>query len=290
MEQVIVLKYDGLSAKFGEMDAHEAAESIRGFADFTRRLAEAVYGGKEAQVQSAVRGIHHGSVEFEFVFKFLVEGAGMLASVWPPSVSPMDLIKVLTECIKLLKHLGGQPPASIKKADHGSVYVENNTGQVINIGQLTVNLVLENKEVSRAAQKFVKRPLERSADEVKIMVDSQEVANINREEAQSFVPIDASNILIENTAEVYLSVGTAVLQGKTRWRFTDGRNHFSAQIEDLDFLGRVERGEERFGRGDVMLVKLRTTQKQAGGKLRAEYTIEEVLDHTPAQQTQGRLF
>ncbi|CAO3350656.1 hypothetical protein [Azospirillum melinis] len=292
MEQVITLKYDGLAARIGEMDANDAAESIRGFSDFTRRIAEAVYGAKQGEVKSAVRGIHHGSVEFEFIFKFLTESAGALASVGLPMLpmAPKDLVKIIIEAIKLLKHIGGKPPASIRKADNNSVYVENNTGQFINIQNLTLQVVLDNKEVSRAAQKFVRKPLERAADEMKIVVDKQEVANVNREEAQAFVPIDASDILAENTAEVYLSIGTAVLQGKTRWRFTDGRNHFSAQITDLDFLDRVEQGEERFGRGDVMLVRMRTTQKRAGTKLRAEYVIEEVLDHTPAQQSQGRLL
>jgi len=286
-QQAITLKYDGgLLAGEGEMDALEAAEAIRGFSDFTRRAVEALY-GEQAEVKSMVRGVKYGSLEIPFLIKFLGEGSALLAST---GMSPQDLLKTVVEAVKLMKALGGKPPASIKKADHGSVYVESNNGTITTVNQMTVNLVL-SPEAGRDLQKFVRRPLAGgAADILRIIADQTEVANVNREEASNFIPIDASDVVAENTNEVYLTIAATVWIGKTRWRFFDGRNTFSALIEDHEFLSRVDAGEVRFGKGDTLFVRLRTTQKKVGAKLRAEYVIEEVLDHQWNQMRQGNLF
>ena len=286
MEQAaITLKYDGFIAGEGEMDAREAAEAIKGFADFSRRVGEALYG--KAHVKSTIRGVHHGSVEFDFLLRFLTEGAGLLASIAGPA---KELLKILPEILKVLQHLKGQPPASVKKADNGSVFVENNSGQIINVSNLTLNLALD-PETSRAVQKFVRKPLQGSAEKVKVLVDRQEIANVNQEEAKFFVPIEAGEVLAENTNDVYVTVGTAVLDGtNTKWRFHDGTRKFPAVIEDAEFLNQVGHGEVRFGKGDVMYVRMRTTQKRVGRGLRSEHVIEEVLDHRPAAFGQARLL
>ncbi|WP_448191246.1 hypothetical protein [Azospirillum sp. sgz301742] len=286
-EQAITLKYDGgFQAGEGEMNALEAAEAIRGFTDFTRRAVEALY-GEGAEVRAMVRGVKHGSLDIPFLIKFAGEGAALLAST---GLSPQDLLKLIAESIKLMKSLGGKPPTSIKTADNGSMIVESNNGTINHVGQMTVNLVL-SPEAGRDLQKFVRRPLAGgAADLLKILADETEIANVNREEAPSFVPIDAGNVVAENTNEVYLTIATAVLVGKTQWKFYDGRNTFSAVIEDREFLSRVDAGEVRFGKGDTLFVRLRTTQKKVGTKLKAEYVIEEVLDHRWNQKKQGSLF
>lgn len=287
-QQALTLKYDGFLAHEGEMDAREVAEAIRGFADFSGRIAEVMY-GRGIQVQSTVRGVREGSLEIPFLIKFTGEALGILASMGLP-IPPMDFLKILAECIKLLKALGGSKPTNIKKAENGSVLVETNNGTIVNVNQLTVQLVMD-PQTTRAAQKFVRKPLQNSAEVVKILTDhAEEIAKVNRQEAAAFVPMDGSNVLVENTSEVYVTISTATLRGKTRWRFYDGKNSFSADIEDQDFLARVDQGQERFGKHDALFVRLRTRQKQFKGKLRAEYAIEEVMDYLPSHQLQGRFL
>lgn len=286
MDEVFVLKYDGLTASQGEMDAYDAADALRGFADFSRRVAEGVY-GKKIELRTTVRDIRHGSLEIELLNHLLSpETVGLLATIYEHGPS---VLKIVLECIKLFKHLQGQPPSNIKKAENGSVFVENNSGTIINVNQLTLNVVLDEK-AGRAVQNFVKRPLERSADKLMIMNDNEEVARITHEESRYFGPIDGNDLLTEHTSEMYLKIATTVFEGKSRWKFHDGRNPFFARIDDQSFLDRVERGQERFGRGDTLLVRLRAMQKKANGSLKAEYVIEEVLDHIPTTSAQGSLF
>ena len=56
-------------------------------------------------------------------------------------------------------------------------------------------------------------------------------------------------------------------------------------ISDCEFLAAINRGEERFGKGDVLFVELETTQTLANGKIIVSYDIQKVLDHkTSAEQ------
>ncbi|MQP67064.1 hypothetical protein GE253_17185 [Niveispirillum sp. SYP-B3756] len=286
MEDIFLLKYDGLSATMGEMDAYDVADALRGFADFSRRVSEGVY-GRKMEIRTSVRDIRHGSVEIEFLTRILSsENMALLVTMYEhlPSV-----LKVIGECIKLFKHLQGQKPASIKKAENGSVLVENNSGTILVFNQSTVNIALDQK-TGRSVQSFIKKPLGRSADTLVIKADGREIANINREESQYFFPIDSTDLLTETKSEIYLTIATTVFEGHAQWRFHDGRDTFSARIEDQVFLDRVERGEERFGKGDALLVRLRAMQKRANGRLVAEYVIEDVIKHMPTSELQGKLL
>jgi hypothetical protein len=46
-----------------------------------------------------------------------------------------------------------------------------------------------------------------------------------------------------------------------------------------DFMSRIESGEKRFGKADVLLVDLRQTQFAIDGELKSEYRITRVLEH-----------
>ena len=64
-----------------------------------------------------------------------------------------------------------------------------------------------------------------------------------------------------------------------KWRLTDGDATFHAAIADLNFLNKVDRGEEEFSRTDILRVELRTTQWRTDSGLRTEHTVERVIEH-----------
>ena len=276
MEGRIILKYDGGSAAKGEMDAYAVADAIRSFADFTRALGVGLY-GKNSQTKVRVAASRPGSHEIVFYYQ-IVEASAAMVSVMSGLPSPGDLWALAKDCFALIKHLQGEPPKRLQKAGDGAVMVENNQGTINNFAGATVNLIMQPR-VSRAASGFVRRPLTACANRLDILQGDEVITSANDDEARSFVPLDCSNVLTTHTAEVYLTVATAVLEGGARWKFSDGRNTFPVEIEDIVFMDRVMKGEERFGKGDTLLVRLRSVQKKDQGQLRAEYTIEEVLEH-----------
>ena len=69
-----------------------------------------------------------------------------------------------------------------------------------------------------------------------------------------------------------------------RWRLTDGQNTFSVQVNDEDFLRRVDANQVSFAKGDVLICKLRTKQWQVEDGVRSEYELVEVVEHRSARQ------
>lgn len=78
---------------------------------------------------------------------------------------------------------------------------------------------------------------------------------------------------------VLLQIESAVFKDDNKWRFSDGATPFFAEISDPDFLARINSGDERFGKGDVLVVDLRRTQSISDTGLKTELAVEKVLEH-----------
>ncbi len=88
----------------------------------------------------------------------------------------------------------------------------------------------------------------------------------------------------DGVSNVTLSLVSPVFKDGNKWRFNDGLADFAAAVLDTDFIAQVENGE-RFGKGDLLAVEMRTVQTRIGFKLNIERTIIKVLKHiTPPTQ------
>lgn len=143
--------------------------------------------------------------------------------------------------------------------------------------------------MTRAAAGFVKKPLERAADQLAVMAQETRVTEVSRAESGLFCPLDMSGVINTHVAEIFLVVAALVFEGESRWKFSDGYNTFPAEIEDEAFRARVMDGIERFGKGDGLLVRLRSVQKIVNGRLVTEQFIEEVLEHKAWEPGQGEI-
>ena len=274
MPEIVNLKYEGaLIEEHSGMDAYEVADAIDGFADFLRSIAQANYG--ETKLQLSISGLRQGSFEIQFLFEVAAAANTALNALGAVSLS--DAIK---QAVELLKHLRGNSPKSIKQTDRGSVIVENNNGQIIVVNQPIVTAIV-NGDASQSAEKFLRRPLNNEADKVQITVDGKKAAEISKSIADSFVPIGNGENLGESVSEPHLTIQALVLEGDGQWRFSDGKNKFRAEISDEAFLSQVKTGRERFGRGDILKVRLRSRQEKIRGQLRTTHVIEKVLEHEP---------
>lgn len=277
MQGNITLKYDGGDASRGELDAYAAAEAIKSFYDFSKYLTSEMY-GEEAVIEARISAFRKGSHEIEFLLQ-LTEGAALIKSVADAFSGPADFISLFKDVFSLIKHLKGNPPKEVKKADNGGFIVENNSGEINVYNNPTINLVLRDPQLSKAAAGFVNRPLRKSANTLALLNGNAVIDRIDEEQSRSFVPLNLSDVLTTNTAETYLTISTAVLEGSNSWKFSDGRSSITAKIEDEEFLSKVQNGIERFGKGDGLRVMLRSTQLRERGNLKATYAIEEVLEH-----------
>jgi len=277
MKTSVALRYEGPALDSGRMSVYEASANMIAFSEFMVAAVKSTY-GDAAEAHAEVAGFEHGSFVTDLVFTV----GGSAATVFT-ALTPDQLWDVVKGAFALWKHLKGSPATAVKhEGQH--VTVTNNHGKIIQVRTDSMTLVL-NEKASEAVERFVKEGLSPEGyDTLKIGGADRPLITVDRKEAESFVPVAAKAQLSDNTVQVALTIVTAVFQDGNKWRFNDGSGTFNAAILDGDFLMQVEKGE-RFGKGDVLLVKMRVVQNRVGAKVNVERSVLEVLDHlTPHAQ------
>lgn len=110
--------------------------------------------------------------------------------------------------------------------------------------------------------------------------DDKEEATIDAADLPWFEPAATVEVLADSILTGFvLQIESAVFKEGNKWRFSDGTNSWHAEIADAGFLARIESGEERFGKGDVLVADVQRIQTVSDGKLATEYRIVCVQEH-----------
>jgi hypothetical protein len=271
MKTQIALRYVGPTVEAGNMDVYSAAANMVAFSEFVVAAAKATF-GETVVARAQVAGFARGSFSTDLVFDL----AGLAATIYSAG-SIRDLLQTLKEAIDLWRHLKGSPPAKV--AHHEQIVtITNNSGQIIQVSTPSVNLVFSAK-AAEAAEQFVGRALERPGmDAVEFSSTGTEIARITQAESGYFVSVAPSETVTDTIVRMVLVIEAPVFKEGNKWRFSDGQQSFHAEIEDREFLARVDAGE-RFGKGDILAADVRINQQQVGMKLSAERTIVRVYEH-----------
>jgi hypothetical protein len=279
METRLQLRYSGHSVDQGRMDVYAASANMIAFSEFMVAAVKATY-GNEAQARAEVAGYGKGSFLTDICFTV----GGPLATLFSTDV-PKNLLECVKGAFELWKFLHGSPPEKIQ--NHGQqVSVTNNNGQILQIQTQSLNLVLSDKGAD-AVSRFVGSALSsEGVDTVSICIPEDkevvELVSVKSDEAPYFKQVEVEKPVAEFFGEMALIIESAVFKDGNKWRFSDGSNSFNADIEDEAFLKRVEDGE-RFGKGDVLRVKIKIAQSTTGIRLSVQRTIMEVIEHQDRQ-------
>lgn len=266
------LVYSGPAVESGEMDAYEAGASIMAFGDFLGVVAQAAYGDK-TRLKTNVHAVRSGSFEIDFS----IHAIGIAATILSSGVGPKEVLELLKESIGLWKLLRGERPKSFH-IEGDKLTVENNYGE-INYFRVEVAKIVTDDKAGEAVGRFIRKNLEGGIDEVTIKSGQKKIAVVAKKDASSFVTVSTDEPFTENTIKIGLIIESAVFKEGNMWRFFDGQNSFAAPIDDLEFLSRVESGDERFGKGDMLTVELEIKQLKTLGTLKTERRVKKVLQH-----------
>lgn len=102
---------------------------------------------------------------------------------------------------------------------------------------------------------------------------------IDKTELDYFIYQDYEDLLNSNLSNTYVQIESISFKEKNKWKFSNGKLIFNANILDINFLNRINNGELRFGKGDILRVRLLTKQTLVHNKLKSEYEVVEVLEH-----------
>lgn len=285
---------EGFRRDHAGMDAGKMADSIRGFADFVE-IATKEYLGSKTVVKPKVLSVKPGSTIIQILPDIMQISADLLKEPAGTAATLMGVVgyyQFIEKCFKLYEHLKGEAPKEVKQVKNvkNSAYAEvtNNTGDVMTVNIGTLNVVLD-PTAGKSAAKFAGRAIRKKGESLTISANENELVSVTKENADYFKVIPEGRHILESTVDIQLRIVVPVFEGRQKWKFNDGRNTFPAEIEHEDFIEGVDTGEERFGKNDIIFVRLRSVQRRINGKLHTDHFIEEVYEHEEYIAEQGDL-
>lgn len=283
IRDLLSLEYHGNKVAHGQLRAKEVAKYILAIDEFMGVTAKHAY-GKQVELTFDVSGFRNESFDIDFVLQVVNLGANAMFA----TASPKDLILLATDCIKACIHLQGQQPSEIRKDTvNKSVQVTNQQGDTQIFHIETINVIADPK-AANSLDSFIREPLAKGLEVVKVKSSLHKVeASAAANESDYFKPIDFETPLFTNSIKTGLVIESPSFKDGNKWKFCDGQSSFYAEIMDVDFLKRVDSGEERFGKNDILLVEMDVIQTQSPTCLKIEKIITKVIDHQFAQKQQN---
>ncbi len=275
MEDQLTLEYHGPLVELGRLDSYQTAANILAFSDFLGVLTKSAYGEK-TDLRTEIQGFRGQSFDIDFA----VTIGGAIATALFATPNAKDIIYLTTQCIKSWIHLQGNPPKSIERQTENNEFkVENQNGEIIYIRADVFNIITDTR-AGKSVEQFLKTPLQSGINQVCIRSKStKEIASANKGDAEYFIPLEIEEPLLENEVRMGVVIESASFKEGNKWKFYDGQTSFYAEIADELFLSKVDSGSERFGKGDVLIVTLRTIQKQIPKGLKTDRIVVEVHEH-----------
>lgn len=296
------LLYDGADVRTGSMDVYDLAPALLSVGDLVRE-ANRLLNEDRAKVSLQVRSdFRRGSFEISLLLdqgvvdqaKTVLFGSAILdaqALVNLVFGHPISLTAATTAAtgavvgvVKLYKLLHGQKPVRIE--DRSTTLIQNFT-----VESKTAQLYMN--DAVRADVDRLMHPLAKNGiDVLEVYKEKQLIERIEKKDVPARVlesdhRVAATDVLTDIREAKLRIVKANFEEGK--WMFWDGEAKFNASLNDPVFQQKLDNREVGFFKGDVLRVKLKTVQTTLpSGKFKTEYSIEEVLDHTP-QPTQPRL-
>jgi hypothetical protein len=300
------VKYDGPALASHQMDVRELAPALIALSALLEESNRVLY-PDSAEVRVHVNGSFKGG-SFGVDLVALQSIKDQIVSIFsgPGATAAANLFAILSGIgilgagglIGVIKWLRGRKPTSIRLEGDKTVF-ELRLEEEVEIFEvdLATGRLYQSRVVRQALAKVVK-PLE--AEGIDVFAcgrDDQTETVVSKDEVDFFAMAASgadvvSDVLMES---VLLQIESAVFKDGNKWRFSDGANSFFAEIADEAFRARIDSGDERFGKGDVLVVDLRRVQSITDTGLKSEYVIERVRQHKaplqmglPLPRTDGR--
>lgn len=184
--------------------------------------------------------------------------------------------------IQLIKKGKGKKPTTVVEIDQSTrVRVEFEGEKPIEVERKAFDLF--NNVRARNAISRVVRPLRgKGVDELRFFHRGKETVKIAQDEADCFrLPDSEEDELVSETETILRIIAISFKEGN-KWRLSDGGNTYFIALLDEEFLGRVHRGDIRFGENDCLRVVLRLRQWYEESELKIAREILKVVEHIPS--------
>lgn len=283
------IKYDGPALADHQMDVRELAPALIALSELLEHANRAAF-PDDSPVRVNVQGNFKGGsfgVDLIAIQNIGQQIVSMLAGT--NATAAANLFGILGGLgllgggglIALIKWLRGRKPTAVRFEGEKAIFELQLTESIETLEvDLVAGRLYQSKVVRQALAKVVK-PLEREGVDVFASGrDGVAETVVTKDDVSSFESAASDPEVVSDTVSegVLLQIDSAVFKDGNKWRFSDGATSFFAEIEDAEFLLKIETGE-RFGKGDVLIVDLRRIQSITDNGLKLEYVVTRVKEH-----------
>lgn len=294
LTEAFQIRFAGDGVNDNSMDVRLLAPSLLALADAMKGAGRVIY-PKEAAPKIEIRATEPGSFVLAMVSTSTLtqQVLGFLTSQPIEGVlNVAGLATIVVGAVKLLIHIGRHGgKAREEHGENGTVTLRWEDGSTLVVPEESVQ-VAKDLETRRGLRAFVEPLGSEEISTVEMTTDGSEVEVVKADIPAFELPEVADREETTSIRRVVLRISQATLEGSYVWRVNDGGPAFAVTMSDEDFKAAVERGTERFGVGDQLIVDLQESQyTRADGSLRTERAIVKVHDHTePPRQAELPLF
>ncbi|MDI9333096.1 MAG: hypothetical protein QM533_01840 [Cytophagales bacterium] len=284
------IKYDGPALANHQMDLRELAPALIALSNLLEEANKTAF-ADASEVRVHVQGnFKGGSFGVDLI---AIQGiTQQIVSIFSgaEATATANLFAILSGLgllgagglIGVIKWLKGRKPSMIRTEGDKAIFELRLSESIETFETDLVTGKLYQNRIVRQALAKVLRPLEREGVDIfatgrdgktEVVVEKADVASFEMAASEADVVSDTLS------SGVLLQIESPVFKDDNKWRFSDGAASFFAEVADKQFLKRVNAGEERFGKGDVLLVDLRRIQTITDNGLKLEYIIAKVNEH-----------
>lgn len=295
MSEKFHVVYDGKALEEHLMDVRDLAPAMMAISDLLTHANKEINGDK-LEIQLNVKAnFKTGCFGIEFVehlswvnqIKDLLVGPAATALANASGI--LGLVGFFggatVGVIQIYKKLKGKPPVKIEETvDNAKVFYSET--EYLEVDKRALRLY-RSKVIASDIEKMLE-PLSKDGIDsfyvVKEMLDENVELFIDKKEVEYFKFQDIDDHLSESITETFLQIESISFKEKNKWRFNNGGSTIHASISDEAFLQKIDSGLLRFGKGDLLKVKLKTIQFLAHTKLKTEFEVVEVIEHKTTKQ------
>ena len=283
------LIYDGPSLENHEMDVKDLAPALLAVSDLLEEANTLIYSNK-TKIQVNIKGsFKTGSFKIDFslvqnMTDQLVNLFNTRESVAVGLILSLLGLSVKDGAVGLIQVLQWQKNRKIKKitkTGENKVTLEIDD-ESIETEEKVIDL-LKSIKVRKSLDVLINKPLSREGVEKFFVKHAASVVEIEEKEREFFrVPEEGDELIEDKVSEKNLqAIGISFAEGN-KWKFTDGNVTFYANVNDTDFINRVQDSRESFAKEDILKVQLRERQWITDSGIKTEYEIEKIINHRPS--------
>lgn len=285
-EAAFTLTYDGPAFADGTMDVADLAPALVGLSQYMKAVSRVV-NGERFEVSVRAKALETGCFQIHLFLdgNFVDQMIDMLSGKTATAIA--NTLAISGAAVALVLQIGGRLVKRVRPAAPGSVAIELADGTVIEAPE-TVARVATDSAARAGLEKSVADPLDQEGVEtVRFGIPSAPIT-VAKPDVEAFRgTVAAGDQILETQSRMVFSIASLSFQPGNKWRLSTGKGApISVTVADAEFIGRVQRSEESFAKGDFLICDVRTNARQSGDRLVTDYIIEKVVEHRRIQPPQ----